>query len=262
MIENWRQSLPPNLATFVKGCDWRQIHVGMSSTRVFHLKAKNQDSLYLKIDSRNPEHFLRREKAKLEWIKNRLPVPKVVLFTEDENAEYLLLSEISGTDASSNSRKGNEQTIVKQMADGLKMIHSLPIENCPFDMRLDYKIKLAEERMKKGSVDENDFDEERIGRKAEELFRELIETVPADEDLVFTHGDYCLPNIILEKEKLSGFVDWGNAGVADKYQDIALLTRSVKFNFGASQTNYLFDALGLKPDLQKIRFYTLLDEFF
>ena len=272
MIEALRQSLPPDLARVVAGYVWRQIHVGLSSARVFRLEAKGENTLYkntlykkalyLKTESRASGNSLLHEKLKLEWLTNRLPVPEVVLFAEDENAEYLLLSEISGVDASGDAHKGNERSVIEQAANGLEMIHSLPINDCPFAARIEDKIKLAEKRMKNGLVDENDFDRERIGRTAADLFRELTETAPPDEDLVFTHGDYCLPNIILENGKLSGFVDWANAGVADKYQDIALLTRSVEYNFGGDSTQHLFDALGLKPDWQKIRFYTLLDEFF
>ena len=111
-------------------------------------------------------------------------------------------------------------------------------------------------------MDENDFDESRMGRTAADLFAELLKAVPDDEDLVFTHGDYCLPNILLEDWRLSGFVDWGQAGVADRYQDIALMARSVESNFGSELVNVLFEMCGIEPDHARIRFYTLLDELF
>ncbi len=262
MIKNSQQSLPPNLANAISGYAWLQIDIGFSSAQIFRLEAENENSLYLKIDSHASKFSLLQEKIKLEWLKNRLLVPEVLLFAEDETNEYLLVSEIPGVNASDDSLKNDIPRTIEQLASGLKMIHKLPIENCPFDQRLNYKIEIAKERMINGLVEEEDFDEEQQGRTVEDLFEELLATVPTDEDLVFTHGDYCVPNVILENGNLSGFVDWGSAGVADRYQDIALLTRSVWYNFGEDWEESVFEIYGIEPDWKKIDFYRLLDEFF
>jgi aminoglycoside phosphotransferase len=259
---NIQKTLPENLAQAVSGYAWRQIHLGLSPSNVFRLESPNENPLYLKISPRIPAFSLLQEKLRLHWLKNRLLVPKVLLFWEGENTDYLLLSEISGTPASDNFLKSDVPRIIEQLVSGLKTIHALSIEDCPFDERLDYKIELAQERTLKGLVDETDFDEERQGGTAEDAFRELIETKPEGEDLVFTHGDYCVPNIILKDGQLSGFVDWGNAGVADRYQDLALLTRSILYNFGEDWTKKIFEIYDIEPDWKKIRFYQLLDEFF
>lgn len=255
-----QKSLPANIAEAVSGCVWRENNLGFSSVRIFHLQAEK--SLYLKINSRASEFSLSQEKLRLEWLKNRLPVPEVVRFAEDETREFLLLSEISGIPAIDDSLKKDAPRVIEQLTNGLKMIHALPLENCPFDARLDYKIEIARRRMIKGLVDEEDFDEERQGRTAADLFKELLAARPSDEDLVFTHGDYCAPNVILENGKLSGFIDWAEAGVADRFQDLALLTRSARYNFGAEYEEKVFEIYGVKPDWEKIHFYRLLDEFF
>lgn len=262
MKSDLQQTLPPKLARAVEGYIWQQNHVGVSSARVFRLTAENKKSLYLKIDSLSRVRSLSQEKLILEWLKNRLPAAEVLLFTKDETDEYLLLSEIPGIPASDDSLKPEASRVIEHLTEGLKMIHGLPLENCPFVMRLDYKIEMARERMVEGLVEEDDFDEERLGRTAEDLFNEMIATKPPDEDLVFTHGDYCLPNIILDKGELSGFVDWSNAGVADRYQDLALLTRSIEYNFGKEYEENVFEICGIEPNREKIRFYRLLDEFF
>lgn len=92
------------------------------------------------------------------------------------------------------------------------MIHSVDIKNCPFDQRLSIKLKEAEYRMVNGLVDEYDFDDIQQKKKAVDLFQKLLTTKPANEDLVFTHGDYCLPNIIINNGDISGFIDWGRGG--------------------------------------------------
>ena len=257
-----QKSLPAKLARAVKGYAWRENHVGFSSVKVFRLEAKNKKTLYLKIDAHASKFSLLEEKKRLDWLKQRLPVPEAVLFDENKNNSYLLMSEISGVDASSESLKVDIPSVIAELTTGLKTIHALPVENCPFDARLDSKIETARERTLKGLVEEEDFDEERLGRTAADVFRELLATRPLNEDLVFTHGDYCMPNVILEDFKLSGFIDWAEAGVADRYQDLALLSRSVKYNFGPESEAQVFEIYGIRPDHEKIRFYRLLDEFF
>lgn len=261
-FEILQQSMPRSLARKISGYARQQIHLGFSPSNVFRLEAKNKSPLYLKISARITGFSLLREKEVLDWLANRLSVPKVMEFYEGENADYLLLSEIRGIPASEDSLKNDIPQIIEQLATGLKTIHSLPIENCPLDARLNHKIEIVRERMSKDLIDETDFDEERKGRTAADLFRELIETKPADEDLVFTHGDFCVPNVILENGKLSGFVDWGSAGIADKYQDLALLARSISFNFGREWGEKAFEIYGIEPNWEKIHFYRLLDEFF
>lgn len=98
-----------------------------------------------------------------------------------------------------------------------------------------------------------------------------LEANRPEEELVLSHGDFCLPNIFLEKEKLSGFIDLGRMGLADKWQDIALCYRSLKHNFEGYyggkvyegfDPDILFEALGIEPDWQKLNYYILLDELF
>ncbi|SKC81897.1 Aminoglycoside phosphotransferase [Maledivibacter halophilus] len=92
----------------------------------------------------------------------------------------------------------------------------------------------------------------------------VLEKKPDNEDFVFTHGDYCMANIILLGNKLSGFIDLGRAGVSDRYQDIALAVRSFEHNFGTDKWNDLFyKEYGIEDvDYSKIEFYILLDELF
>jgi len=63
--------------------------------------------------------------------------------------------------------------------------------------------------------------------------------------------------------RVSGFVDCGNAGIADPYQDLALCARSVAHNLGEEWVPVLFARYGLDHvDERKVAYYQLLDEFF
>lgn len=256
-----QNSLPQILSEMLSDYAWQQNLTGFSSSQVFYLKSAGRENLYLKTALRIDSELV-EEKQRLEWLVGKLSVPEVRLFVQDDERDYLLISEIEGVVANEDLWKENIPLAIELLAKGARMIHSLPISDCPFDETLETKIERARRRMELGLVDESDFDDERRGRKAEDLFRELIATKPASEDLVFTHGDYCLPNVLFKDWQISGFVDWGSAGVADRYQDIALLTRSVSYNFGEKWTPFLFEALEIEPDWERIEFYKLLDEFF
>ncbi len=258
---------PQELVSLINGYTIEPVKIGASGASVYILPAAAKPNLYLKIALKETKVTFHPEVERLRWLKGRLSVPEVIFYRQDEAGEYLLLSEIAGKMSCDPAFEAEPFQVVKALAAGLKMLHSLEIKDCLFDARLKTTLEAARQRMKAGLVDETDFDEKRQGRTAAGLYAELIKTRPARENFVFTHGDYCLPNIILNPAggKVSGFVDPGRCGVADRYQDLALAARSLAYNWGEKFVPALFKEYGLKEqeiDRGKIEFYQLLDEFF
>ena len=145
----------------------------------------------------------------------------------------------------------------------MRSIHSLPYRHCPFDRSLEVEIAAARRNAALGQVQPADYDTARLGMKADEMLAELLATRPLQEDLAFTHGDYCLPNVIIRRGQVSGFVDWGRGGIGDRYRDIALAIRSIQYNLGPGFEQSFFDTYGLSsPNWAKIGYFMLLDEFF
>lgn len=255
-------TVPEPLQPFVAGADWTRITVGESMSAIFRLDRSGQAAFYLKIAPRAQRMELLREKKRLDWLRGRLPVPEVVGYETDYRNEYLLLTALPGRHVADLSAEEPNEKIVLLLAAGLRAIHAIPIRDCPFDMTLDREIERARYNVVNGLVDEADFAGTRRGRSATELFEELQSKRPADEDLVFTHGDYCLPNVMVDRGEVSGFVDWGRAGVADRYKDIALVVRSLERNTGEDLALAFVEAYGLSSlDAHKIEYYKLLDEF-
>jgi aminoglycoside phosphotransferase len=264
---NITNPIPPELKNLIEGYSSQPVTIGCSGARVYYLQAADKPGFYLKAAPAGSGVSFRAEVERLNWLKNRLPVPQVVDYRQSEAGEYLLLSEITGLMACDESLKTRPVEVVKLLAAGLRMLHSLDINGCPLDSRVDIKMEAARQRMQGGLVDETAFDDNRLGRPAPALFEVLLRTRPTTEDLVFTHGDYCLPNVILEPgcRRISGFIDLGLSGVADRYQDLALAARSLEYNLGREWISLLFEEYGLdlkEVDWAKIEFYQLLDEFF
>lgn len=255
-------TVPEPLLPFVAGAAWTRITVGESLSDIFRLDRSGQAAFYLKIAPRAQRMELLGEKKRLAWLRGRLPVPAVVGYETDDRDEYLLLTPLPGRDVADLSVEEPNAKIVQLLAAGLRAIHAIPIRDCPFDMTLAKEIERAGHNVVNGLVDEDDFAGTRRGRSAAELFKELQSKRPADEDPVFTHGDYCLPNVLVDRGEVSGFLDWGRAGVADRYKDIALAIRSLKRNTGEDLAPAFFEAYGLSSyDADKIEYYKLLDEF-
>ena len=255
-------TIPEPLRPFAEGMAWTRITIGESPSDTFRLDRSGHAALYLKIAPRAHWMELLRERERLDWLRGKLPVPDVVGYETDDLNEYLLITPLPGRHLATLAVDDLDERVVKLLATGLRAIHAIPIHDCPFDMTLDREIERSRHNVIRGVVDEADFDDIRLGRSAAGLFEELLSTRPADEDLVFTHGDYCLPNVMMDGDKVSGFVDWGRAGVADRYKDIALAVRSLERNTGEDLTLAFFDAYGISsPDADKIEYYKLLDEF-
>ena len=224
--------VPEPLQPCVAGAAWSRITVGESIAEVFRLDRSGRAALYLKIAPRAQRMELLWEKQRLDWLQGRLPVPAVVGYATDDRHEYLLLTALPGRHVADLVDQQPNEKVVHTLATGLRAIHALPSHDCPFDMTLDREIERARFNVVNGLVDEADFDDTRLGRTAAELFEELQTKRPADEDLVFTHGDYCLPNVMVDRGEISGFVDWGRAGVADRYKDIALASEEPGAKYG------------------------------
>ncbi len=239
-----------------------EIHIGCSSTQVYRIQ-KCDRTVYLKIHHRSPHFSFAHEVSILRWLKEKLPVPDVVAYTSDVAHEYLVLSEVPGENCVDAMKCLDSDRIVALLADGLQQVHALDISQCPFDERIAAKLNRAQYRVQYALVDEDDFDDERLGMTDQEVYEALQRSMPPEDDLVFTHGDYCLPNILLQGNGLSGFIDLDRAGIADKYNDLAIASRSIGYNLGSEYEQRFFEYYGLEAvDTKIIQYYRMMDELF
>jgi len=255
--------LPTQIKSHLTNMTCDQIKIGCSSAGVY--RYSNEDNaLYLKIVKVDDE--IRREHDLLVWLGGKLPVPEVKCWYEQDGFAYLLMAEIAG-EMSCDRLKSNKNNTVKLLAKGLTMLQAVDITNCPFDITLKKKLARALYNVENGLVDMDDFENNKFETPME-LYRWLCANKPPEE-LCFTHGDYCLPNVFIDSEAVTGFIDVGRGGIADKWQDIALCVRSLGYNLDDTEKaekdkriSSLFSCLEIQPNWAKINYYILLDELF
>jgi aminoglycoside 3'-phosphotransferase-1 len=71
-------------------------------------------------------------------------------------------------------------------------------------------------------VNEADFDREQQGWSAEDVWKAIQTQLPLEPDLVVTHDDFSLDNVLIEDSGITGCIDVGGTGLADRYHDLAI----------------------------------------
>ncbi|WP_019588793.1 APH(3') family aminoglycoside O-phosphotransferase [Deinococcus apachensis] len=253
-------TLPESLRRVLPAARWESVTHGESGAGVWR-----SQRYVVKVQERGgrPVTTLLQERERLRWFRSRVPVPAVVGYEVTETHEYLAMTRLPGIPMSDPDALLHPERVTDLLARALRELHALPVRECPFNMTLPVTLRLAREQVEAGLVDEADFDDERQGWTAAEVWNELVRTRPTREDVVVTHGDPCLPNLILNGEYVEGFIDVGRAGLADRHADLALTYRSLIRNIDQDHAELFLDLYGRAfVDEGKLAYYRLLDELF
>lgn len=277
--QSFFQNLPEKVKAFIGSSSFREENIGCSNSKIILF----ENDMVLKVTRCNPEND--NEAEMMQWLQGKLPVPKVYYYGKDKRGEvnYLLMSTVKGCMACDKEFMEQPKRAVSLLAKSLRMLWSVDISGCPSNRRLNRVLEIASEKVETHQINEEQFYPEGFEPEHFKTPREVLDylkihepgkskRVKWKEDLVLSHGDFCLPNFFFREDfsDVSGFIDIGRMGVADRYQDIALCLRSFRYNLSlyGQEDQYedckkeLFSALAMKPEEEKIYYYRLLDELF
>lgn len=253
--------IPTGWQSMLSGYARQKIAIGRSGASVYRLNHKTEVALFIKAEPVSPFAELPGEAERLRWLSARgVPCAVVLAETTEDGWHWLLLSAVPGCNLAEVAREPGE--IVATTLEALRCLHDLDPALCPFDHRIASRLHAARARLEAGLVDPGDLDDERRSTPLAELMRRLQDEMPEKEDLVVTHGDACLPNLIATDLGFSGFVDCGRLGVADRHQDLALAAWSIRYNLGSPWDEVFLEHYGGEIDRDRLDYFRLLDEFF
>lgn len=148
------------------------------------------------------------------------------------------------------------------LASFLRRLHAIRASACPFNSDHAYRLALASKRIDAGVVEVDNSDDKRRGWTAEQVRKAMQALLPLSLDPVVTHGDFSLGNIIIQGGEVVGCIDVERAGIADRYQDLAIAWNRLGA-FGLSlQARFLEQHGVADADQRKLQSHLLLDELF
>jgi aminoglycoside phosphotransferase len=194
-------------------------------------------------------------------------VPAVLASVTDaaSGEHYLATAEVAGEPADRSGARGDGEALVALLARGLRALHDRPVTVAdPLAVSVDDHLARAGDRVRQGLVDRSAFEPIHARYTPEQLYEHLLALrPPVPEDRVLVHGDPTLDNTIVAGDRVAGYVDVGRAGVADRYLDLAIVARDLANRVSPHALGPFFAEYGIEaPDVGKVDFYLLLDEFF
>lgn len=143
------------------------------------------------------------------------------------------------------------------------MLHETDFSGCPVPNHCDRYFALAAQNYKAGHFDPFNLPPDLTPATAEEAWRVVNEGRNLLRCEVLLHGDYCLPNIMLDNWKWSGFIDLGNGGVGDRHVDLYWGAWTLCFNLKTDRYRDRFlDAYGRDAvDFDRLRVVAAAEVF-
>ncbi len=189
---------------------------------------------FLKWNPRSSGIDLERERVRLDWISTRHPAPRVADYGSDGDAQWILTEGLPGGSAVGDRWGARRPEAIRAIAEGLRAIHAIPIDDFPHGWTAQVW----------------------VGRQPPSLGPR-----PSIDMPVLVHGDACAPNTLISEDGVwTGNVDFGDLAIGDRWADLAIASLSLDWNFGEGHQPELFDAYGIIPDEDRIRYYRSLWE--
>ncbi len=168
--------------------------------------------------------------------------------------DWLLTRAVPGEDCTFPGYWEDPRRLCDTTATLLRQLHEESFEGCPVTDRCGAYMAKARQGYAIGFCELDLFPDQSWGfSSAEEAWNIVTENGKYLQNDTLLHGDYCLPNIMLDNWKFTGFIDVGRGGVGDRHIDVFWGIWTLFFNLKTHAYDERFlDAYGrdrVQPEL-------------
>jgi len=161
------------------------------------------------------------------------------------NRDWLLTRAVPGEDCTDERYLADPKRLSEQMAGLLWQLHHREAKDCPVKAHSGGYLALARHNYETGAYRRDLFPDNWGYDSAEEAIAVIQEMGHLLKNDTLIHGDYCLPNVMMDNWRFTGFIDVGNGGLGDKHVDLFWGSWSMGFNTGDPRWGQRFlDAYG------------------
>ena len=170
--------------------------------------------------------------------------PHVEAYLSGEK-DWLLTRRVPGEDCTDAMYLNEPKRLCDTLAEILVNLHATSAEGCPVPNRTAEYLAYAETQYRAGEFDPSYLPAHMQGMTADDAWKMVAQGKSLLRADTLLHGDYCLPNVMLDNWKFSGFIDVCHGGVGDRHIDIYWALWSLAFNIKSEKLSDRFlDAYG------------------
>lgn len=232
---------------------------GLSGAKTYYWPGEG--GCYLKIGDKGT---LEREYASDAYFSTYGLTPEPLAYSSGDR-DALLIRALPGLCACSPERLQEPERLAAALGRILRSFHDRNFPDCPFTNSVGDMLGRVEKNYRKKSMDEALAAYVREPQP-ERLIAYIRENSSVLRDDTVLHGDYCLPNILLDDTyRLTGFLDMGAAGRGDRHYDLFWGRWSLWRNLGTdAYGDAFFDSYGRdvidEQRLKVIGYISCMDE--
>lgn len=173
---------------------------------------------------------LEREAVLTDYFHSKKLAAKVCDYRMGElECDWLLTERVAGEDCTHTDYLADPKRLAVLLGERLRMLHETDSTDCPFEHCERY-FSTAEQNYRAERFDLSYAEGFGDYRTPDEAWRVIGRDGHLLKGDTLLHGDYCLPNVMLDDWRFSGFIDLGNGGIGDRHIDLYWGVWTLKYN--------------------------------